>query len=324
LRTQVNWHAAPPAQDFRLDFAFGSNATHWFLHHVRIRAPAVTAVALRAAATSGHASALEHGHAIAARKGLPFECHYLELPLVVVAANVSAAPAGVRRRCAPTPCRRLRRGWMRLCHMHVQAGPGRSALVTRREQEHFSETWPCRAAALAVGDIGGELVMHDFVMAGWLYSNTTPSYIPRLDVQPCGLRQCAMPPQALGWSAIGALHADVPPHVHMLGGGRCDAWRPQIKIVACACRCGIQSMRQTLSAASIRERNTRDDALARAPEDVHWRRFPQMRPFLFSLERVCGTEAEINAMIRSGAGAARSWARLFHAAWCLALVFAAL
>jgi hypothetical protein len=97
---QVSWHSTPPEQDFHLDFRFGSNATHWFLQHVRVRAPAVTAVALRTAPSSGHPTVTEHGHAIAATKGLPFECHYLELPLIVVSANASAAPAGMRLRCA--------------------------------------------------------------------------------------------------------------------------------------------------------------------------------------------------------------------------------
>jgi hypothetical protein len=79
-------------------------------------------------------------------------------------------------------------------------------------------------------------------------------------------------------------------------------------------------MRQTLSAEVIRERNGRDDSAVRGPEDVHWRRFSQMRPFLYSLERVCGTEKEIDAMAHSGSRRGRpSWI-LVHAVWVSAIL----
>ena len=96
---QLDWRAeGEQRQPFTLAFHFGGNATHWFLFQLVLRSLDTTAIALKTSMFSGSAEVLSHGHAIAAPKGLPFECHYLELPLLIT--NPGSGGAAAAARCA--------------------------------------------------------------------------------------------------------------------------------------------------------------------------------------------------------------------------------
>lgn len=77
------WDAPPKKVSFRLQFHFGSNETHWFLSQIRLYTHLYSATALWMPSRSGDHRVLGTGHTIAAIKGQPFECHYLELPFIV-------------------------------------------------------------------------------------------------------------------------------------------------------------------------------------------------------------------------------------------------
>lgn len=42
-----------------------------------------------------------------------------------------------------------------------------------------------------MGDVAGVLVLEDFILAGWQTAESA-RLVSRLDVQPCGTRQCAL------------------------------------------------------------------------------------------------------------------------------------
>lgn len=92
----MDWNAEGEQQDFRLSFHFGNNFTHWFLHQVALRSSDTTAVALKVPLFSRAATVQEHGHVIAAPKGQPFECHYLELPLILTSPGSGGTTSGAR------------------------------------------------------------------------------------------------------------------------------------------------------------------------------------------------------------------------------------
>lgn len=77
------WDAPADKVPFRLHFQFGSNQTHWFLSQVRLYTHVFSATALWMPSRSGDHRVLGSGHSIAAIKGKPFECHYLELPFII-------------------------------------------------------------------------------------------------------------------------------------------------------------------------------------------------------------------------------------------------
>jgi hypothetical protein len=97
-RSQVDWHARTGAdeQPFRLTFSFGSNETHWYLYNVQLRTLDTVASALATSLVSGAAEVLHNGHAIAAVRGEPFECHYLELPFILTNAGTGGSAAAAR------------------------------------------------------------------------------------------------------------------------------------------------------------------------------------------------------------------------------------
>jgi hypothetical protein len=70
------------------------------MYQMVISSEGTTMVALRNSLASGVNEVLEHGHAIAAQKGLPFECHYLELPLILTNPGFGGTPSAAR--CAVT------------------------------------------------------------------------------------------------------------------------------------------------------------------------------------------------------------------------------
>ena len=80
-------------------------------------------------------------------------------------------------------------------------------------------------------------------------------------------------------------------------------------IVRGACSCGMQSMRDVITLPQLQEFNRgRDAELLADGSAPAWRYFGQTRNFLWPLERVCGTEAEVDTMrVSSGAVAASVW-----------------
>jgi hypothetical protein len=99
MSLQIDWKAEAEQQEFRLEFHFGSNTTHWFLYQIDLRSRDTTAVALRNALASGAGEVLHYGHIISALKGYPFECHYLELPLHLISPGTGGTAGAVR--CVP-------------------------------------------------------------------------------------------------------------------------------------------------------------------------------------------------------------------------------
>ena len=70
------------------------------------------------------------------------------------------------------------------------------------------------------------------------------------------------------------------------------------------CSCGIQSTRRAVPPGELRQANTEfDAAFVASPADPHWRYFGQSRDFFYPLERVCGTEQDVDGM-RASSGAA--------------------
>lgn len=80
---QVTWAAHPGKLSFRLFFHFSSNETHWYLSQTRLQTPLFSASAIWTPSRSNDHRLHGSGHAIAAIKGKPFECHYMELPLLI-------------------------------------------------------------------------------------------------------------------------------------------------------------------------------------------------------------------------------------------------
>jgi hypothetical protein len=96
----VHWAATSGTVSMDMGFHFSSNMSHWFLHKIVVEAAGLVASGLQMPAHSTDHRVVLHGHTVTARKGYPFECHYLELPLTVTdmsmsLANTSSAP------CAP-------------------------------------------------------------------------------------------------------------------------------------------------------------------------------------------------------------------------------
>lgn len=75
----------------------------------------------------------------------------------------------------------------------------------------------------------------------------------------------------------------------------------------CVCSCGIQSTRRLAALDELWLSNIEFDGQT-DPEMPRWRYFGQARPYLWPLERVCGSEREIDAMRRNGAAGRRSGA----------------
>ena len=84
MTVQVHWKESADAVGFELQLKFSSNETHWFINKVVVQAGNIVAMGLHAPAYSNSHKVGHRGHVLAARKGYPFECHYLELPLIVV------------------------------------------------------------------------------------------------------------------------------------------------------------------------------------------------------------------------------------------------
>lgn len=67
-----------------MQLKFASNETHWFINQVVVQVGNAVTTGLFAPFYSNDERVGDRGHVVAAKKGFPFECHYLELPLIVV------------------------------------------------------------------------------------------------------------------------------------------------------------------------------------------------------------------------------------------------
>eukprot|EP00892_Ulva_mutabilis_P002816 jgi/Ulvmu1/12535/UM090_0022.1 len=93
---QANWSADPGQLSFRLLFRFGCNETHWFLSQIRLQTNLFSATAMWLPTRSGDHRVQRTGHAVAALKGKPFECHYIELPFIVDDLQVKGRSVSIR------------------------------------------------------------------------------------------------------------------------------------------------------------------------------------------------------------------------------------